>query len=68
MLTPQERSALAVWLVMERPMKTSELAKWLELTWHGADQLMCRMSRKIPFVKVDGYWHVLRKENEMFNI
>lgn len=60
--TPRERAALiAVDIVAdERVMTTAEIAERLEMTWHGARDLMNDISRVISVRCTDGYWHKTR--------
>jgi len=57
-LTAQERAALTLWLLLQVPMSTAEVAARCGLTEQGARFMLNNMSRVVPLHLEDGKWHV----------
>ena len=63
-MSAQERSALALWLLMQRPMTTKEVADWLNVSPRGARRLLCAIGRVVPVYKVNHIWYICGKTEE----
>lgn len=63
-MNAQERAALALWLVSQRPMTTRSLATRLEISREGARVLMIKISRTVPvyFDEAGGVWRMCARE------
>jgi hypothetical protein len=58
--TTTERVAYAAFHVLEGAvLTTAQVAEMTNMTWQGADELMNRMSRVVPIVKIDSRWQTL---------
>lgn len=57
-MTPQERAALALWLLMQAPHTTQALAKRLEMTPSGTRRMLATISRVTPIYCYKGLWQV----------
>jgi len=62
-LSPQERATLALWLLLQSPLTTAEIAAHCEMTRSGALRMLGRMSRIIPLQVENGRW-VLRQSDQ----
>ena len=47
-MNAQERAALAMWLLMQRPHTTAGIARRLGLSVSGTNKLLARISRVVP--------------------
>ena len=57
--TPQEKAALVAWhLAHGEGMRTADVQALTGLSWRGAYNLMCRLSRVLPICRgqYDGRW------------
>jgi len=57
-LTAQERAALALWLLLQYPMTTRELAERVELSMRGTRHLLSKLSRVVPLCYESRHWWV----------
>ena len=57
-LLAQERAALAVWLLMQQPMTTRDLAGRLGVSVEGARVMLIKISRVVPIHWHEGLWQV----------
>jgi len=57
-LLPTERVALAMWLLMQQPMTTRNLALRLGMSIEGARVMLTKMSRVVPIHWHEGRWQV----------
>lgn len=57
--TARERAAIVTLEIVAygREMTTAEIAQRVEVTWHGARDLMNAVSRVVPVRCDNGYWH-----------
>ena len=62
-MTSQERAALALWLILQRPHTTATLAHRLGLSCEGARVMLFQISRVVPifYTKQDGFWKIVPK-------
>lgn len=58
-LTAQERAALAVWLIWQRPQTTASIARRLKMTCEGARVMLVKISRVVPIYNHNGLWQYL---------
>lgn len=61
-LTAQERAALALWLLAQSPMSTSEIAKWCGLSISGAGRMLHKIARVVPICYERPRWRVVDDE------
>jgi DNA-binding IclR family transcriptional regulator len=59
-LTPQERAVLALWLLIQVPMSTREIAERCGMEMAGAWKMLNRISRVVPLYRDAGKWRILR--------
>lgn len=59
--TSQERAALALWLLMQTPMTTTELATRLEMSSDGMRILLWKLTRVVPIFYHEGQWQVCQE-------
>ena len=61
-MSAQERAALAMWLLMQRPHTTAGIARRVGLTNRGARYLLVNMSRVVPMFrdKKRGIWQICK--------
>jgi len=57
-LTGQERAALALWLLIQSPMSTRQIAERCGITKSGAWQMLCKLARVVPLSYEGGEWFV----------
>ncbi len=66
--TPQERAARALWLLMQEPMPTAEVARRLGLTPKWTRQMLRALCRVVPLYScmVDGHhvWYIAGKTDK----
>jgi hypothetical protein len=62
-LTAQERAALALWLLMQGPQSTREIAGRCGMSMRGARDMLYRISRVVPLYYEGRYWRVDNKDN-----
>ena len=60
----QERAALALWLVMQRPQTTGSLAQRLGMTREGARVMLGKLARTVPiyFDEDQAAWRLCREK------
>ena len=58
-LVAQERAALALWLLMQSPMTTRQVAEKVGLKHESAREMLCRISRVVPLYFDGRVWRVL---------
>ena len=63
-LSPQQRAALAVLLLLDRPMTTAEIAERCGLSTRGARAMLGRISRIWPLYVDAGRWTMLAPDCE----
>lgn len=63
-LTPQQRAALALWLLMQRPMTAREMSRWLGLSVRGTYHLLSKIALVAPILNREGLWQILNPERE----
>jgi len=62
-MLPTERIGRATWLLAQgRAVTVRELAQTLEITPHGAYQMLVRLSRVLPIADEGGVWRVASGE------
>ena len=59
-LTSQERAALALWLLIQVPMSTREIAERCGMQMAGAWKMLNLISRVVPLYRDGGKWRILR--------
>lgn len=59
-LAAQERAALTLWLLLQGPMSTAEVARRCGLTDRGALTMLCKISRVVPVYREAGRWWVAK--------
>ena len=59
-LTSQERAALALWLLIQVPMSTREIAERCGMQMAGAWKMLNVISRVVPLYRDGGKWRILR--------
>jgi len=59
-LTPQQRAALVLWLLMQQPMTTRQLAGKLGLTDRGTRDLLSTLSCVVPIYQHKRLWSILK--------
>jgi len=63
-MIPTERIGRAAWLLAQgRAMTARELAEIVEITPHGAYQMLARLSRVLPICEDGGVWRVAVEEH-----
>lgn len=60
-LAAQERAALTLWLLLQSPMSTAEVAKRCGLSDRGALSMIHKMSRVVPIYRDRGRWFVQKR-------
>ena len=63
-LTAQERAALALWLLQQKPMTTRQVAERVDLSMDGARCMLKRISRVVPVVYEGRRWWVEYNQTE----
>ena len=58
-MVAQERSALALWLLMQAPLTTRQIADKVGLQHESAREMLCRISRAVPLYFDGRFWRVL---------
>jgi DNA-binding transcriptional regulator LsrR (DeoR family) len=58
----QERAALALWLIMQRPQTTAAIARRLGMSHRAAWTMLARMSRRVPLTQnpPDWAWRIVK--------
>jgi DNA-binding transcriptional regulator LsrR (DeoR family) len=57
-MVAQERAALAVWLLMQAPRTTGEIALRVGLSHAGAHAMLQKIARRVPIFFADGIWEI----------
>jgi predicted DNA-binding transcriptional regulator YafY len=65
-MLPTERIGRATWLLAQgRAMTVRQVAEELEITPHGAYQMLVRLSRVLPLSDEGGVWRVCSAEDDL---
>ena len=57
-LAAQERAALTLWLLLQSPMSTAEVAQRCGMSDRGALSMIHKMSRVVPVAYEAGRWYI----------
>ena len=55
--TPTERISWTTWQIAHgEVLTTKQVAESTGISWHGAQKMLCRMSRRLPILQLNGGW------------